>query len=171
VTSILGSQFVALQESLGAKDVSLPPKRILVTSFVPSAWLDDALIAERKAGLAEYLLKVLRHPDYQDSPALQSFLAPENTSQPKKFDVEDAVPSTLSRKAALDLLRTESGEVREQANLIAAAYYPGEYHCTIWSDCMFVLNRIFLDWSAGSNPPENLNYSKFDILFFGTRLH
>ncbi|THU94236.1 glycoside hydrolase family 18 protein [Dendrothele bispora CBS 962.96] len=140
------SEFVALHDSLGVKDVSLPPKRILVTSFVPSAWLDDTLITERKAGLADYLTKVLQHPDYQDSQALQNFLAPGKTSQPQKFDAEDAVPSTLSRKAALDLLRVQSGEVHEQATLIAAAYYP--------------------DWSAGSNPPENLNFSKFDILFF-----
>ena len=35
----------------------------------------------------------------------------------------------------------------ESSKLVAAAYYP--------------------DWSADSWPPESLDYSKFDILFYG----
>ncbi|KAF5366781.1 hypothetical protein D9758_006469 [Tetrapyrgos nigripes] len=139
------SEFVALHDALGVKDTSLPPKRILVTSFIPSAWLDDTLIGERKSGLTDYLSNVLQHSKYKDHEALQNFLSPE-VSQPQRFNAEDAVPSTLSRKAALDLLNTQSGDVQADATFIAAAYYP--------------------DWSADSFPPENLNYSKFDILFF-----
>ncbi|KAF9458111.1 glycoside hydrolase family 18 protein [Collybia nuda] len=137
------SEFVALHETL--KDsLSLPPKRLLSTTFIPSAWVDDALIKERKAGLAQYLIDLLQSPDYKDNPAVLDFLTPKGNKSPVKFNLEDAVPSTLSRKTALDL--TARGDVEAEATMIAAAYYP--------------------DWSAGSFPPEKLDFSKFDILFF-----
>lgn len=92
-------------------------------------------------------------PEYKDHPYLLQFLASEDTrsTTPQKFDAEDAVPSTLSRKTALGL-NSEAGDevdrgIHVNATPIAAAYYP--------------------DWSAGNFPPENLDYSKFDILFFG----
>lgn len=145
------SEFLLLQHILQDK-FSLPPKRILATAFLPSAWVDDALIAERKAGLASYLSCVVSSPEYKDHPYLLQFLAPEDTrsTTPQKFDAEDAVPSTLSRKTALGL-NSEAGDevdrgIHVNATPIAAAYYP--------------------DWSAGNFPPENLDYSKFDILFF-----
>lgn len=125
---------------------SLPPKRLLSTAFIPSAWVDDTLIKERKAGLTQYLTNLLQSPDYKDNPAIVDFLTPKGTKSLSKFDLEDAVPSTLSRKTALNL--EAQGDVEIEATMIAAAYYP--------------------DWSAGSFPPEKLDFSKFDILFFGT---
>ncbi|THU97586.1 glycoside hydrolase family 18 protein [Dendrothele bispora CBS 962.96] len=146
------SEFLALQSALQFidPDAPFPPKRILTTSFFPSAWADDVLIAERKAGLAEYLEKLLMRPGFEGNQVLKDFLTPNGTrstpSECDKFDLEDAVPSTLSRKAALDVLKA-SKEVRDQdISPIAAAYYP--------------------DWSAGKFPPESLDYSKFDIIFF-----
>lgn len=129
---------------MGDKE-TLPPKRILVTTFLPSAWADDKLIAERKAGLTTYMNKLVNHDNYRESPVLRTFLsvsAPIVTD--KEISLEDALPSTLSRKAAL----AAQAQVAA-ASPIAAAYYP--------------------DWSADSNPPESLDYSKFDILFFGKR--
>lgn len=127
----------------------LPPKRLLVTTFVPSAWVDDSLITERKAGLAKYLNALLSSPDFAGSSVLAKFLTPDFTKQPAKFNPEDALPSTLSRKAALDLIANvqDANEVEATATVVAAAYYP--------------------DWSAGSHPPEKIDFSKFDILFFG----
>ncbi|KAF7351121.1 Glycoside hydrolase family 18 protein [Mycena sanguinolenta] len=56
----LSRQFAALHTALGKPDnVQLPPKRILATTFIPSAWVDDTLIAERKDGLKAYLNTVL----------------------------------------------------------------------------------------------------------------
>ncbi|KAJ6589903.1 glycoside hydrolase family 18 protein [Mycena vulgaris] len=133
------SEFVALHATLGISDFYLPPKRLLVTTFVPSAWVDDALIAERKAGLEEYLLTLLRVPQHRDSDTVQEFLALSIPSSPHGIELEDAVPSTLSRKTAEELISAA-------AKFIAAAYYPS--------------------WTADSFPPEKLDYSKFDILFF-----
>ncbi|KAJ7125146.1 glycoside hydrolase family 18 protein [Mycena epipterygia] len=136
------SEFVALDAALGVKDVELPPKRILANIFIPSAWVDDALIAERKQGLETYLSTLLATPAYKDSQALQEFLNPSLLASSRQFDPEDALPSTLSRKTAQQL-----GEaVNAAATFIAAAYYP--------------------DWSADQFPPESLNYTKFDILLY-----
>lgn len=96
-------QFVALHQALNVKSVELPPKRILTTTFVPSAWLDDELINERKAGLAEYLAKLVHMPEYAKKSALLEFLTIASTSSKEDFDPEDALPSTLTRKAALEL--------------------------------------------------------------------
>ena len=101
-------------------------------------------MAERKAGLETYLNNLIRNDKFRDSAALQTFLEASTTTETDKgFSLEDAVPSTLSRKAAL----AAQEEIAAAASLIAAAYYP--------------------DWSADSIPPESLDYSKFDILFFG----
>jgi chitinase len=120
---------------------SLPPKRILVTSFVPSAWLDDSLISERKAGLSAYVQSLIQSDAFQSHPRVVQFLS--STSSFDQFNPEDAVPSTLSRKAAAALMKQSSVP-------IAAAYYP--------------------DWSFGTHPPQSLDYSKFSILFFGSYL-
>ncbi|KZV96514.1 glycoside hydrolase family 18 protein [Exidia glandulosa HHB12029] len=139
------SDFVNLHSALGAA-FSLPPKRIMTTAFLPSAWLDDALIAERKAGLASYLAAVLAAgPQFADHPALKTFLS--SAEFKGRFNPEDAIPSTLSRKAALDLLSgADDGEVRAQAQLLAASYYP--------------------DWAEGTIAPEAISFGKFDVIFF-----
>lgn len=134
------SEFVALHETL-SDPFNLPPKRLFVTTFVPSAWLDDALIAERKAGLTTYLCDLLASK-FKYSEVLTEFLSPEPREYPCFFDVEDALPSTLFRKVPL----ASNQEVSTAAAIIAAAYYPS--------------------WSAGTTPPEKLDFSKFDILFY-----
>lgn len=53
----------------------------------------------------------------------------------KEISLEDALPSTLSRKAALDAQAKINA-----SSLVAAAYYP--------------------DWSADSIPPESLDFFK-----------
>lgn len=137
-------KFLSLQSDLSSP-FSLPPKRILVTTFLPSAWLDDALISERKAGLASYIQALTESEDFRTHPQLIEFLESSVfKSNSAKFDPEDAVPSTLSRKAAAALAKQDFSV---SATPIAAAYYP--------------------DWSFDATPPENLDYSKFDILFFG----
>ncbi|PIL37606.1 hypothetical protein GSI_01300 [Ganoderma sinense ZZ0214-1] len=136
------SEFVALHDTLNDPG-SLPPKRILATTFIPSAWLDDTLIEERKAGLSAYLTGLVESPQFRAHKFLVEFLT---SSAPKAsardFNLEDALPSTLSRKAALAVQPVLSAE----ATPIAAAYYP--------------------DWASDSNPPASLDFSKFDILLF-----
>ncbi|KAJ7503010.1 glycoside hydrolase family 18 protein [Mycena galericulata] len=135
------SEFSTLHATLciDDSDLELPPKRLLVTTFIPSAWADDALIAERKAGLEQYLCKLLQVPQYKNNDVVKEFLAPSISAPPLHFELEDAVPSTLSKKAADEL-------VNATKTYIAASYYPS--------------------WTADNFPPEKLDYSKFDILFF-----
>ncbi|KAG6910361.1 hypothetical protein DXG01_011076 [Tephrocybe rancida] len=137
-----------LIKQLGAlKDsFDLPPKRILATNFIPSAWIDDALITERKAGLTKYLSDLLKSADYKDATILHKFLSDDDSHALTEFHAEDAVPSTLSRKTAMKLGLESKDGVEATATPIAGAYYP--------------------DWAAGGNPPEGVNFSKFDILFF-----
>ncbi|KAJ6593462.1 glycoside hydrolase superfamily [Mycena capillaripes] len=92
--------------------IELPPKRILVTAFIPSAWVDETLIAERKEGLKAYLNTLLATSQYKDNETLREFLTPSLLASPRQFDLEDALPSTLSQKAA------------QQLGAVAAAYYP-----------------------------------------------
>ncbi|KAI0758172.1 glycoside hydrolase family 18 protein [Fomes fomentarius] len=140
------SEFVALHDALNDPG-TLPPKRILATTFVPSAWADDTLIAERKAGLSAYLTGLLESPQFRNHQSLTDFLAPSlSTLSSREFNPEDAIPSTLSRNTALNLAADLHGDVFAKATPIAAAYYP--------------------DWAADSNPPNKLDFSKFDILYF-----
>ena len=126
----------------------LPPKRLLVTTFIPSAWVDDQLIAERKAGLAKYLTDLLSNPEYKSKPALRNFLSSQGGGNDNKFDLEDALPSTLSRAQAMKIASSlAGGQVTTQASMIAASYYP--------------------NWVSSTNPPEGIDFSKFDILYFG----
>ncbi|KAK7057589.1 glycoside hydrolase family 18 protein [Favolaschia claudopus] len=131
------SEFASLHVKLGVTGFELPPKRLLVTTFIPSAWSDETLIAERKAGLEQYLIKLLETPQYKQVDAVQEFLA--LSSLPEVVELEDVVPSTLSRKTAEELVAAAA------KSFISAAYYPS--------------------WTQ-SYPPEKLDYSKFDILFF-----
>ncbi|OSC97972.1 glycoside hydrolase family 18 protein [Trametes coccinea BRFM310] len=136
------SDFVALHDTLNDPG-SLPPKRILSTTFVPSAWLDDTLIAERKAGLSAYLTGLLQSPQFRVHKVFIEFLTPSGSATTSRdFNPEDALPSTLSRKAALEVQSKLSAE----AVPIYAAYYP--------------------DWSSGQIPPNTLDFSKFDIILF-----
>ncbi|KAI0658625.1 glycoside hydrolase family 18 protein [Cubamyces menziesii] len=145
-TSIIAkrySDFVALHDTLNDPG-SLPPKRILATTFVPSAWLDDTLIAERKAGLSAYLTGLLQSPQFRVHKALIDFLTPSGASPASRgFNLEDALPSTLSRKAALE---TQAKLSAQATTPLYASYYP--------------------DWSSGQIPPSSLDFSKFDIILF-----
>lgn len=107
----------------------LPPKRLLATTFLPSAWVDDSLIAERKSGLKHYLSELLRVPEYKDNATLLDFLTRDSSGPPMRFDLEDAVPSTLSRKAALNITAQADSDVEISATMVAAAYYPGLGPC------------------------------------------
>jgi chitinase len=118
---------------------------VLATTFLPSAWVDDALIRERQTGLSDYLEHLLSAPEYAATPSLVQFLAPSaGNASAQAFNPEDALPSTLSRKDALAAAATLSAQA---SSPIAASYYP--------------------DWVGDSNPPESIDFSKFDILFFG----
>lgn len=125
---------------------NLPPKRLLATIFIPSAWVDDALIAERKAGLAEYLTDILSSPKYKDQTVVFEFLSLKSSDMDQKFDFEDALPSTLTRNRAL-ALASDGNELTAAASMINGAYYP--------------------DWAATAVPPESIDFSKFDLIFFG----
>ncbi|KAI0774706.1 glycoside hydrolase family 18 protein [Trametes elegans] len=136
------SDFVALHDTLNDPG-SLPPKRILATTFVPSAWLDDTLVAERKAGLSAYLVGLLHSPQYRAHKTFVDFLAASRSPlTSRRFNPEDALPSTLTRKAALET----QDKLSAQSTPLYAAYYP--------------------DWSSDQFPPGSLDFSKFDILLF-----
>jgi chitinase len=140
-------QFAALKAELG-DSFAFPPKRILTTTFLPSAWVDDKLIAERTTGLTAYLDHVLSG---EITPAVAAFIAPSTgVATGGAFHAEDALPSTMSRKDATALASSGGVEAAAQT-FVAGSYYP--------------------DWAVDTNPPENIDYSRFDILFFGLSLH
>ncbi len=134
-------QFAALHDALG-DPYSLPPKNTVFNAIIPSAWVDDELIAERKDGLLAYLNSLLRSSRYQASSKLLAFLNPNYITDVHGFD--DEITPSMICKANL----TIKAPVSRLASPVAAAYYP--------------------DWSAWSNPPNKVDFSKFDILFFGT---
>lgn len=105
------------------------------------------LLAERKAGLAEYLAALLWSPEYQTAPALIDFLKRDTTNPKLAVDLEDYLPSTLSRKNVLAMERTASAKYELNGAFVASAYYPS--------------------WAASSVPPETVDYAKYDIVFFG----
>ncbi|KAH8828170.1 glycoside hydrolase [Flagelloscypha sp. PMI_526] len=153
------SDFIALDKILGVNGrFALPPKRILSTYFVPSAWLDDALITERKDGLQLYINGILGDAKFRDQVALSDFLN-GLTNASDIFEPEDAVPSTLGRNAALKLSgqfqpvdEEDTGElegdsvVQAEAVTLACTYYP--------------------DWVEDVYPPESIYFGKHDIIFF-----
>ena len=61
-----------------------------------------------------------------------------------EVSLEDALPSTLTRSQALKIHERLTASATTP---IAASYYP--------------------DWVDDTLPPEQLDYSKFDVLFFG----
>lgn len=69
----------------------------------------------------------------------------------RAVDLEDYLASTLSRKGLLSM----AGELAEKVELngafLSTAYYPS--------------------WAAATVPPENLDYRRYDILFFGKFSH
>ncbi|KAF9262087.1 hypothetical protein L218DRAFT_1001139 [Marasmius fiardii PR-910] len=108
-------------------------------------------------GLTSYLITVLKNPAFEGNPVLHEFLFASSLGDSmRQLHLEDSVPSTLSRSTAVALVSDlRSGNVvadggnEERANAsgpIAAGYYP--------------------DWVSGDSPPENVDFSKFDILFF-----
>lgn len=84
----------------------------------------------------------MQSSEQREKSELTDFLTSSSTDITGEFNYEDALPSTLSRKTAL-----EAQAKIAAASPIAAAYYP--------------------DWVVDSWPPEKLDFSKFDILFFG----
>ncbi|KAK0216319.1 glycoside hydrolase family 18 protein [Armillaria fumosa] len=133
------SEFAALHDALG-DPYSLPPKNSVFNAIIPSAWVDDELIAERKDGLLAYLNSLLRSSRYQASSKLLAFLNPNYMTDVHGLD-DEITPSMICK-----VNLTIKAPVSRLSSPVAAAYYP--------------------DWSSWSNPPGKLDFSKFDILFF-----
>ncbi|KAF5376626.1 hypothetical protein D9615_007898 [Tricholomella constricta] len=142
-----GQQYEVLrrysQEYLG-DSFTLPPKRVLANAIVPSTWVDDELIAERKAGLVGYLNYLNAIPEYQTNDAFLQFLSYPSFHMDSLFTSVKDAPAMVSRNLLAVNQAFEQAET--QAAPIAAAYYP--------------------TWSSWSNPPNKLNFAKFDIIFF-----
>ncbi|KAG6890137.1 hypothetical protein C0995_011430 [Termitomyces sp. Mi166 len=135
------SEFITLHGELPHDTLGdpflLPPKRLLLTSFIPLAWVDDTLISERKAGLTKYLSNLLKSAEYKDDSSLLKFLNENDACAHSQFDTEATIKPSL--KLAIDRIEANTAS-------IAAAYY--------------------VSWGASENPPERIDFSKFDILFF-----
>lgn len=136
------SQFVALRESLGGDSFPLPPKRTVATSLVPSAWVDDELIKERKAGLQMYLNNLLHDLKFRNHLELARFLAP--SAGFKDAEASGASPVMVSKSASVLRRALNDEDIRKP---IAASYYPA--------------------WASGTVAPSDIDFSKFDVIFFG----
>ena len=95
-------------------------------------------------GLSTYLSKLLTNPTFATSPVLLRYLGSSESGA--GLSLEDALPSTLSRKTALTVMG--GGVKMTSITPVAAAYYP--------------------DWATGTISPQDIDFSKFDILLFGT---
>lgn len=133
-------QFVALHHHLQDPFI-LPSKHAITTGVVPLAWVDDDLIAERKAGLNVYLTNIIKAPEFQLHPIVHEFMSRAPNALCRS---ETSVPCMISRDKATASRNELEPDSRRP---IAAAYYP--------------------TWSAGSTPPDKIDFSRFDILFFG----
>jgi chitinase len=112
------------------------------------------LIAERKAGLAKWLSALLWSLEYQSTPAFLDFLNRPPVTEVLRTevqpDVEDVLPSSLSRASAVEAIGRyidQRESEPEAVGFVSSAYYP--------------------HWAATSNPPESLDYSKIGFLLFG----
>ncbi|KIM37880.1 glycoside hydrolase family 18 protein [Hebeloma cylindrosporum] len=135
------SEFVALRASLGGGSFPLPPKRIITTSLVPSAWVDDELIKERKAGLQMYLTDLLHDLKLRNHLELVRFLAPSVDF----MDVEGsgASPAMVSKGTPVSRPTLNDEDTHKP---ISATYYPA--------------------WASGTLAPSDIDFSKFDVIFF-----
>ncbi|KAF9027393.1 glycoside hydrolase, partial [Hymenopellis radicata] len=104
------SQFVELHASLG-DPYQLPPKKSLAHVVVPSAWVDDELIASRKAGLLAYINALLRSARYRESHVLLSFLSDDD---------EHITPAMICNLEA----NLASQPATSLSTYVAGAYYP-----------------------------------------------
>lgn len=127
------AQFLSLQQCL-RDPWHLPAKRPLKTALLPSSWVDDNLLEERKEGLELYLSFLLRDLEHREHPALNRFLSLG------AFDIDP--PLTSGEKAQSLQIPLEDNKT-----LISASYYPS--------------------WVLDTHPPEQIDFSKFDVLFFG----
>ncbi|KAF9458110.1 glycoside hydrolase family 18 protein [Collybia nuda] len=137
------SQFVKLQGCL--RDAyTLPPKHKLSTTVFPLAWIDDQLITERKFGLAAYLNHLINIPEFQTNTIFTQFLSSQTFDTTSFSEILDNPPAMISKD--LVAIHNANGNPETNAAPISAAYYP--------------------TWSADTNPPHKIDFSKFDILFY-----
>lgn len=132
-------QFAALHEELGSA-FPFPPRRALAAALIPAAWVDDVLISERKVGLQMFLTDVLHDLHLRARPEVLRFLAPY---APKSMIYTSAMVST-GAPASCTTVRV--GEDMA-GSYVAASYYPS--------------------WSADTLPAHTIDFSKFNVLFFG----
>lgn len=145
------TQFVTLRENL-ADSFPLPPKHTLTTSFIPLAWVENELIEERKRGLQLYLAYLIHDTHLRLNPHVLFFLGAHDLvtsisicvlsslacmSEPQKALKGSPAPNTIARCNEPDTVKKP----------VAAAYYAS--------------------WASDTNPPHTIDFSKFDILFFG----
>ncbi|KAF6750396.1 glycoside hydrolase family 18 protein [Ephemerocybe angulata] len=128
-----------------------PPRRALLLSLVPNAWLDDSVLDERKAGLNEFLCVLLNTEKTRAHPSLASFFrAPSYTELALESLGEGLAQLSLARRVkSLQVECAERGEDDSRpprGGLIAASYYPS--------------------WVSWSLPVESVDWSRFDIVFY-----
>ncbi|KAF9558511.1 glycoside hydrolase family 18 protein [Agrocybe pediades] len=144
------SQFIALWKRL-ASSFPLPPKRALSTSCIPSAWVNDELIEERKKGFETYLTHIIHDVCLRNHPEVVKFLS-AGDYMPGECQVavgeKQQGHQEMSAKSSLGFLQyaTLADEPEDKKRFIAASYYPS--------------------WASDTNPPEKIDFSKFDILFY-----
>lgn len=140
------SQFVTLHECL-RDSFALPPRRALANVVVPSAWIDDQLICERKAGLADYLNQLIAVPEFQDNQVILQFLTSPLFDPAPFLDTLNDLPCMVS-KSTLTADQTKIEPDDPRSTPVAATYYPA--------------------WAIDHHPPEGLDFSKFNIIFFAS---
>lgn len=122
--------------------MAFPPRRALVNSLVPFAWISDSLLEERKAGLNEVLCILLNTQKTQNHPYLYKFFRYSISS----FAMESMGEGFVQMRSTRPLLRNVA-----KSSPILGTYYPS--------------------WVADILPPGKVDWSRFDIVFFGEFAH
>lgn len=110
---------------------------------MPSAWVEDELIKERKAGLQIYLANLIHDLNFRAHPELVQFLTPSADFWDTQLTF-DAPPVMVSKGPPVSRPTSTGEDIRKP---IAASYYPA--------------------WASGTVAPSDIDFSKFDVIFFG----
>lgn len=122
----------------------MPPKRALSTSIMPLAWVGNELIKERISGLQAYLVDLLHDAARRDRPELLKFLAPAG----ERVNAVDMVSRNMASVTQGAVLASSRKMEPEVSKFVAGSYYPA--------------------WCTETHPPSKIDFSKFDIIFYGT---
>ncbi|KAF5347319.1 hypothetical protein D9756_009917 [Leucocoprinus leucothites] len=154
------SEFVTLHTSL-RDPYSLPAKHTL-TNLVPSAWVNDELITERKEGLALYTHSILQSTEIQDHPILVQFLTPGPFAPFGMPQIECRAPIVRMESRSLASVAVDPTQSRP----LSIKSEPDQDGTKIAGSGIAIAGAYYPTWAVDTLEPEKIAFSKYDVIFF-----